>query len=470
MNSPDAPSRVGSQSPPSSRSASIAIALSFLWPGLGQAYGGRRRAALVYAIPVLAFVLVLLLRAAGGPGDLIELVLSPTSALTISILLLLMGVWRLISMADAGSTVDRRRAWYRGRAGAVFAFLAVLVVAVHGWAGWVAYAFYEATSEIYVADSNVDGSPTPAASGATPGPTSTDGYISAPFATPQPGNPRINVLLTGIDAAAQREHSLTDTLIVASIDPVSKSVALVSFPRDITNVPLYNGGTYKAKINSLLTYAKQHPKQFPDGPLPTVANELGYLLGIPIHYYASIDLAGFVRLIDAVGGVTIDNPTALNDIHYDWLDGTRGFQLSKGVHKLNGRTALAYVRTRQGLGDNDFNRARRQQQVLLALRDKLTRPEYLARAPEFVQLFGKTIRTNFPPDQTGDLIDLVAGMDRGAVRQVVLGPKKYAISPPLSETGGTYRLELKLDAVAKLSRELFGDQSAYATGQGPPIP
>src|SRR4029453_1787615 len=114
-------------------------------------------------------------------------------------------------------------------------------------------------------------------------------------------------------------------------------------------------------------------------------------------------------------------------------------KLSKGKHTLNGRTALAYVRSRRGEGDNDFNRARRQQQVLLALRDKLVKPEYVARAPEFVRLFGKTIRTNFPPDQTGDLIDLAIGMDRDSVRQVVLGPRKYAIVPPAAETGGVYK-------------------------------
>ena len=84
---------------------------------------------------------------------------------------------------------------------------------------------------------------------------------------------------------------------------------------------------------------------------------MGFLLGAPIHYYAAIDLAGFRRMIDLVGGVTIDNREAINDPRYDWLDGTSGFQLSAGKHHLDGRTALAYVRSRQGVGDNDFNRA-----------------------------------------------------------------------------------------------------------------
>jgi polyisoprenyl-teichoic acid--peptidoglycan teichoic acid transferase len=451
--------------PPGRRSASLAILLSFLWPGLGQAYGGRRRAALAYGIPVLAVILILIIRAAGGAGELIELLVTPSSALTIAILLVLLGVWRVISMADAGTSIDRKRTWWRERAGVVFALLTALVVAFHGWAGWVAYAFYEASSEVYVAEVNPDASnPLPTA-GVTPDPT--DSYVSQPFATPVPGSTRINVLLTGVDSAAEREHALTDTLIVASINTVDRSAALISFPRDISNFPMFDGTTFKGKINSLTTYVKKHPAAYPDGPLPTLAEELGYLLGSPINYYAAIDLGGFAALIDAVGGVTIDNPTQLNDPRYDWMDGNRGFKLSPGVHKLDGRTALAYVRSRRGAGDNDFNRARRQQQVLLALRDKLTQPAYVARAPEYIRLFGKMVRTNIPPDQTGDLVDLAIGMDRKQVRQVVLGPKRYAEVPPASQTGGTYRLQLKLDALAQLSETIFGAESAYANGGGP---
>jgi LCP family protein required for cell wall assembly len=144
--------------------------------------------------------------------------------------------------------------------------------------------------------------------------------------------------------------------------------SLISFPRDISNFQLYDGGIYRGKINSLMTYARTHPNEFPAGPLPTLINELGYLLGVPIHCYAAVDLDGFSRLIDLVGGVTVDNERAINDPRYRWLDGRQGFQLSAGVHTLDGVNALAYVRSRQGVGDSDFTRAGRQQEVLLALR------------------------------------------------------------------------------------------------------
>jgi LCP family protein required for cell wall assembly len=418
-------------------------------------------------LPLLVAVLVVAGQASGGPGELAELLLTPSSALTIAILVLALGAWRLIAMADAATSVDRGRAWYRGRVGVLFIVLSFFVVAAHAWAGWVAYAFYEAGSSIYVAATNPDQSwPPSLGPGATPDPTSD--YVQAPFATPANERSRINVLLTGIDSAEERDHALTDTLIVASIDPVTGSAAVISVPRDISMFPLYNGGTFNGKINSLMTWARNHPADFPDGPLASVAKELGYLLGIPIHYYAAIDLRGFIDLIDSVGGVTVDNPKPINDPRYDWMDGQRGFALSAGKHTLDGRTALAYVRSRQGVGDNDFTRARRQQQVLLALRDKLTTPEMLLRAPDFIRKFGQTIRTNYPPDQTGDIIDLATGLDRSSVRQVVLGPTKYATHPPSTETGGVYSLRLKLDAVAKLSKEIFGAESAYASGGGPP--
>ena len=185
---------------------------------------------------------------------------------------------------------------------------------------------------------------------------------------------RINVLLTGVDSAETRSHALTDTLMVASIDPVTHDVALISFPRDVSNFPLVDGGIYKGKINSYMTYVNNHPKEFKDKPLVELVRELSFLVGAPIHYYAAVDLAGFRKLVDAAGGVTVNVETALDDRRYDWLDGRRGFKLSVGKHTLNGEDALAYVRSRYTPGDNDFRRAKRQQEVLLALARKMATP------------------------------------------------------------------------------------------------
>ena len=168
-------------------------------------------------------------------------------------------------------------------------------------------------------------------------------------------------------------------------------------------------------------------------------------------------------MIDRVGGVIVDNERRINDPRYDWLDGRHGFYLEPGRHKLDGEDALAYVRSRQTVGDSDFRRARRQQQVLLALRTKLTRPSMLPELPGILDAAADTMKTNFPVDRIGEMVELAQKVDSESVRQYVLGPSKYAERPPYSETGGEYKLRLKMDALAKLSIDVFGDESRYAS-------
>ena len=266
--------------------------------------------------------------------------------------------------------------------------------------------------------------------------------------------------MTGVDSAETRSHALTDTLLVASIDPVSHDVALISFPRDISNFPMIDGRTYTGKINSFMTYVNNHPKEFPGKPLVELAKELSFLVGAPIHYYAAVDLAGFRRLIDAAGGVTINNKRVIDDPRYDWLDGRRGFTLSVGTHTLDGEDALAYVRSRYTPGDNDFNRARRQQEVLLALAKKMTSPAMLPKIPQLVGVAGDTLRTNFPSDRVSEMLGLLDGIDGAKVTQVVLGAP-YSYHPPDSQTGGTYTLRLHMDKLAALSIKVFGSESTY---------
>ena len=213
-----------------------------------------------------------------------------------------------------------------------------------------------------------------------------------------------------------------------------------------------------------MTYAASHPEQFPKGPLPTLIDTLGHLIGVPIHYFAAIDLAGFVRMVDSVQGIDIVNQRAIDDpVYGGWTDNRPvGFHLSAGPHHLDGQDALAYARSRKGPGDNDFTRARRQQEVLLALRGRLTDPTVIPELPSLIQAVGKTLRTNVPPDQVPVLLDLAKANADAPVGQLVLGPRKYATNPPLSEAGGQYILVPKMDAIAEESVKLFGQDSAYA--------
>ncbi len=345
---------------------------------------------------MLAVVLVLLLQLQDGIASVAFSLLNPTTALTVFALIILLGMWRLIAMVDAMLAVGRGRAWRRTSTLATFGALALVVVVVHAAGASLAWSAYRAGSVIFVGDNGPDGSPPP---GSSLAPGENPGSSSGPRPTPETADSRVTVLLTGIDSSETRNHALTDTLLVVSADPLTGKVAMVSFPRDIARFELTSGKTFRGKINSLMSYADRNPDEFPDGGLAALTQELGYLLGIPIHYYAAVDLAGFARMIDRVDGVTINNPTAINDASYGgWTDGRPpGFQLGIGSHTLAGQEALAYVRSRQG--SSDFARARRQQQLLIALQRKLTDPAMLPNLPGILMDASDTVRTDFPVDQ-----------------------------------------------------------------------
>ena len=418
------------------KSASIAVALSFVFPGLGHAYLGRRRPALAFALPAVVAGIAIGLELLGGLDATLAYVITPSGSMNVLVLLLLTGVWRLIAMVDVALVV-RRQSGLRVPAMALTTVLLALVVATHGMG---------------------PGSPTTCT---TPAPASSSGavrtarrprargihrrvarasdeFVATPMATPETADSRINILLTGIDSAAGRDHALTDTLLVVSVNPVDDSVVMLSMPRDISNFPLYDGRTFTGKINSLMTWARNHPKDFPDGPFPTLIKELGYLIGVPIHYYAAIDLAGFTRMIDEVGGVTVNNERAINDPQYDWLDGTHGLLPEGGQgdpQRADGARlrALPAGRRRQRLHPGG-----RQQQLLVALRAKLASPDMIPRLPAILQVAGDTVRTNLPTDRLEEFIALARGVDNSTIKRYVLGPP-YSIHPPTRPPGASTR-------------------------------
>ncbi len=447
------------------RSPVVAATLSFIWPGLGQWYAGRPRDAAVLAIPV--FVVIVLLAgwlARGLAHALIDL-LAPPVALAFIVLVVAEGAWRIGAVVHAAWVTSRgdRAPWRRWSVSGSVLFLSVVVAVSHLWAVSVAWSLYDASGQIFVGNEPTAIASVPPRGSSSP--SATDGFEATPVATPETKSSRINILLTGIDSSATRAHALTDTLIVVTVDPTTGKAAMISFPRDIARFKIWDGRTYTGKINSLLTYANNHPTEYPEGGLPSLIHEIGYLLGVPIQYYAAVDLQGFVRLVDAVGDVTIDNPRAIDDPNYGgWTDGRIGFQLSAGVHKLDGQTALAYARSRKGVGDNDFTRARRQQQLLVALRDRLTDPGLLVKLPSIITIASTILRTNFPQGRVGEMLSLgqsISGND--VTTQVVLGPP-YAVNPPAGTPGG-YQLVLDMGRIAKLSIDLFGTDSSYAAAR-----
>jgi LCP family protein required for cell wall assembly len=437
---------------------SLAAFLSFLWPGLGHAYSRRYRTAAILGLPVLVLAGYVTLQLLAGIDLFAVQMIDPAFAAAVIAWTVALAVWRLLAIGTAWRLATRS-ARASATARSVLVLLVVGVVAMHSLVGYVAASFFQAGSVIF---EPADGEPPPLAVGsATPGPT----FSLAPGATPTiaptpaPQTNRTTILLMGVDSGHDRDHALTDTLLVLSVDSVDKTAAMLSIPRDIAQFELYSGGIYPGKINSLMTAARLDPARFPDGPIGTLTRQIGFIIGVPVDYYAQIDLEGFEEMVNLVGGVTVDNPRAIDDPLYDWFDGTYGFQLAAGPHHLDGRLALAYVRSRQGIGDNDFTRARRQQQVLGALRVQMTTPAALRQLPALLSAASRTIHTDLPPERLKDYLALAKEVGDEATQRYVLGPP-YARTP--TTPGSTYVLLIDRDRIASLSTKVFGSDSAYA--------
>jgi LCP family protein required for cell wall assembly len=265
------------------------------------------------------------------------------------------------------------------------------------------------------------------------------GVAGATFA-PGPGTTeRLNVLLVGLDAAPGRTAVLTDTIMVVSLDPIGKTVTMVSIPRDMVDVPLANGDVFAPKINSLYGWAERHPDDFPGGGMAALQGAIGALLGIEIHYRAEADLAGFVKMVDAVGGVDIDVKRPLDDPKYDGFGGDgRGWSIDAGRHHLGGYDALAYARIRRTAGETDFTRAERQQQVLVAIRNAAVRGDSLLfRLPALLDAVGDTVKTNLPPDRLPQLASIAEEIDGGRTVRIVI---RHPLVHPASNRYGAVQV------------------------------
>ncbi len=289
------------------------------------------------------------------------------------------------------------------------------------------------------------GSTIAAGSTASPGPSPSDaaaGSSAAPSLVPWNGTGRLNVLLIGTDKRPNEGTWNTDTLIVASIDPASHQVAMFSLPRDTVGVPLPPipargtfGATYNMKINSLFLQARARPDLFPGGGYEALKDTLGFLYGIPISYFVEVDFTGFKTVVDALGGVTVNVQVPVVDDYYPGENGTIRVYIQTGVQHMTGSQALIYARSRHG--SSDFDRASRQQRVLLSLRQQADFATLIQRLPDLVQSTSHAVKTDFPISKLPQLIDLASKIDIGNVRSFVFSPPYYGVE---GYPGGIYTL------------------------------
>ncbi len=253
---------------------------------------------------------------------------------------------------------------------------------------------------------------------AAPSPNPNGGRTATPApATPPPAPDQpFTILLLGSDNDAKFSGGslLTQSMILARVDPVSRKVTMLSIPRDLY-VPLYSGGT--DKIDKAYAYGGA------DSAIATVEMDFG----VHIDHYAWIGLQGLTNLIDKVDGVDViaSNPV-LDDYYPADMSGSNPYDFERvcvlpGAQHMTGAQALQYVRSRHGDLRGDFGRSFRQQQVLLALRAKAKALTY-ADIPDVAAAIQSDFKTDVGITDVGSLMPLAGNISLDNVTQVVLLP------------------------------------------------
>lgn len=260
---------------------------------------------------------------------------------------------------------------------------------------------------------------------------------------------RTNILLLGTDRRAiETGPSRTDTMIVVTIDPQTNSAAMLSIPRDLwVSIPGYSEG----RINT--AHFLGDSGGYPGGGPALAKITVQYALGIPIHYYVRINFEGFEKLVDAIGGITIDVKEAIHDEKYpDSNYGYMTVDIPAGVQQMDGKTALQYARARHG--GSDFLRARRQQDVLKALRDKVLRLDIpLTRIPEMLRLAGDSVQTDLSLREMYELAKVGREISVENIESAVIDE---SLTSPQTTPDGAMVLIPNRALIRDMVKELFG--------------
>ena len=219
------------------------------------------------------------------------------------------------------------------------------------------------------------------------------------------GDGRVNILLLGKGGPGHEAPDLTDTILLASIDPVQNEAALLSIPRDLY---VEDDSGSAMKINAIYSTAKQKKlsqvgdsaadlQSAEDVGLKAIKEKVSEVLGVPVHYYAMVDFTAFKEAIDTVGGITIDVKEPLYDASMAWLNNGNSLLAGKGLQTFNGTRALMYARSRHGSARGDFDRTERQREVILALQQKALTVGTFSNPFKVVELLntlGNNVRTD----------------------------------------------------------------------------
>ncbi len=225
-----------------------------------------------------------------------------------------------------------------------------------------------------------------------------------------------NILLVGVDTRSWKRGGRTDALVVVVLDRRTNHVGLVSIPRDLyIAIP----GHQPNRINTV--YAKGLKEGGRKQGLALLSGAVQHTLGLPISSVVFIDHAGFEKLVDTLNGLSVRVICPIQDRFIDdrGPGGRLELKLEAGVHHLDGRTTLMFARSRHGRGI--FDRARRQQAVLLAIRDRVTELG-LRRVGKLMPALRKVVYTNMTTYQIMSLASRLSSVKREHIHGLLLGP------------------------------------------------
>jgi LCP family protein required for cell wall assembly len=276
--------------------------------------------------------------------------------------------------------------------------------------------------------------------------------VGGPTPEPWDGAERVTLLVMGLDYRDWESGDgppRTDTMILLTLDPVNRTAGMLSIPRDLwVNIPGFDYG----KINT--AYQLGEAFQLPGGGPGLAMQTVEELLGVPIDFYAQIDFSAFVRFIDEIDGVKIDVP---EEITVDPLGDNNLKTLKPGRQTLPGDLALAYARARKTEG-GDFDRAQRQQQVILAIRDRIINfdmlPTLIRKSGVLYNELSSGIHTNLTLEQTIKLAWMAVQIPEDQIRRGIIGAEQvnFQTSPE-----GLDILKPLPNEVRKLRDEIFTD-------------
>lgn len=273
------------------------------------------------------------------------------------------------------------------------------------------------------------------------------------------GTDRINILILGVDQREdEREIGLptrSDVMMVASIDPVQKTAALISFPRDMwVAIP----GFGEERIN--VAFRVGELRKVEGGGPALAAQTIERNFGLRTPYYALVNFNGFEEIIDSVGGIVIDVPRPVKDDEYPTPDyGTERVFFQPGPQMMNGTNALKYARTRHT--DSDFARMSRQQATLRGVRDRVLRLNLLPQLPALLNKGSKAVQTNLSPTEILSLAKLGAQIEPDAMSSLVVDRELVT-----SFTGieGAALLMPNRPAIQRAIQQAFADPRVVAEG------